>query len=227
MPVAGFDHRRSVEHRLNFSATVGWMVGTLFGATLTPVLLAHGLRRVGRNVPFDPYVCWAGALLGCTAGAAAIGASIQAGTWWLAAALIVWACALVAAAACDAITQRVPTSLVRSCGAITGALLIAGSTLHDDWHGLILSGVAALGAGAALWLCWRLAGAGFGDVRLATLGGLGLGHGTVRGLVVGAVACCALLVVQAAVTSVRNGDRHARLPLGPALALGFLMGAVV
>ena len=49
--------------------------------------------------------------------------------------------------------------------------LTIGLAVRSDWLGLVISGVAALVSGLTLLLCWRFVGAGFGDVRLATLGG--------------------------------------------------------
>jgi leader peptidase (prepilin peptidase) / N-methyltransferase len=76
-------------------------------------------------------------------------------------------------------------------------------------------------------LCWRFAGAGFGDVRLATLGGLGLGHATHRGLLMALAAFTLITVTQAVVTLMRGGDRRSTIPYGPALAVGFLLSAAL
>lgn len=165
------------------------------------------------------------ALTGCVAGVAGLRASAHAGTWLVAPALMVWACALAAAATCDAFTQRVPTALVRLAGLITGVLLLAGLSWQNDWRGLLVSGWAAVAAGLALLLCWRFAGAGFGDLRLATLGGLGLGHATFHGALVGLLVFSMITLIQAGVAIARGGNRHTHIPLGPALATGFLVAA--
>ena len=59
-------------------------------------------------------------------GAAAIVTLHRTETWWLSPALLVWGWALVAAACCDAVTQRVPTPLVRQAGGVTCVVLTAG-----------------------------------------------------------------------------------------------------
>jgi leader peptidase (prepilin peptidase)/N-methyltransferase len=69
-------------------------------------------------------------------------------------------------------------------GVVTCVLLTVGLAVPGDWPGLVIGGAAAGVSGLTLLLCWRFAGAGFGDVRLAALGGLGLGHATLRGLLV-------------------------------------------
>jgi leader peptidase (prepilin peptidase)/N-methyltransferase len=195
------------------------------GAVATPVLAARGLAQLARRDAMSRGVSLAGALGGIAAGAAATVTTHRAGMWELAPALLVWGCALVAAACCDAVTQRVPTALVRQAGVLTCTLLTVALAVHGDWPGLALSGVAAVAAGAVMILCWRFAGAGFGDVRLATLGGLGLGHATARGLLVALTGFTLITVTQAVVTVMRGGDRRSPIPLGPALAAGFLLAA--
>src|SRR3954452_17789108 len=210
------------------------MVGSWVGATVTaaligtmttPVLVARGLTQSARRAAASRGLRLAGALGGAAAGTAAITTSHRTGTWWLLPALLVWGCTLVAAACCDAVTQRVPTPLVRQAALVTSALLTVGLGVQSDWPGLAISGVAAVASGLTLLLCWRFAGAGFGDVRLATLGGLGLGHTTHRGLLVALAAFALITVTQAAITLMRGGNRRSPYPYGPALAIGFLLAA--
>ena len=78
-----------------------------------------------------------------------------------------------------------------------------------------------------LAVCWRVAGAGFGDVRLATLGGLGLVHPTHLGLVVALAAFILITVTQATVTLARGGNRQTTFPYGPAIAASFVIAAVL
>ncbi len=197
------------------------------GATATPVLAARGLAHLARPDAMSRGVSLASALGGIAAGAAAMAATHRTGIWWLPPALLVWGCALVAAACCDAVTQRVPTALVRQAGVLTCALLTVALAVHGDWPGLALSGVAAVASGLVMLLCWRFAGAGFGDVRLATLGGLGLGHATHRGLLLALAAFTLITVTQAVVTLMRGGDRRSTIPYGPALTVGFLLAAAL
>ena len=206
-----------------------WMaaavLGALAGAAATPWMTIRGLARLRRHHAVHPSLLPTSAVAGCAGGAVAIVAAYRAGTWWIVPALLVWACALMAAAACDAATQRIPTSLVRQAGVGSAGLLIVGLAVHGDWRGLILSGVAASASGLIMLLCWRFAGAGFGDVRLATLGGLGLGHATYRGAMVGLVAFCVVTLIQAGVALARGGNRHTAIAFGPALTTGALVAA--
>ena len=195
------------------------------GAAATPVLLARGLAQLARRDATSSGLSLAGTLGGIAAGTAAVAVAQRTGIWELAPVLLLWGCALVAAACCDALTQRVPTALVRQAGVLTCALLTVALAVHGDWPGLALSGFAAMASGLTLLLCWRFAGAGFGDVRLATLGGLGLGHATHRGLLLAFAAFTLISVTQAVVTVMRGGDLRSTIPCGPALAVGFLLAA--
>jgi leader peptidase (prepilin peptidase) / N-methyltransferase len=100
------------------------VAAALIGTVTTPVLAARGLAQLARQEAASRGLRLAGALGGGAAGAAAIATSHRAGSWWLLPALLVWGCALVAAACCDAVTQRVPTPLVRQAGGVTCVLLI-------------------------------------------------------------------------------------------------------
>lgn len=213
--------------RMNGTWMVASVAGALTGAAATPWLTTHGLAQSARLDAARPGLALASAVAGGGAGAAAIVTSHRVGTWWLVPALLVWGCALVAAASCDAVTQRIPTPLVRQATVGTGVLLTVGFAVHGDWRGLLTSGLAAAAAGVVLLLCWRFAGAGFGDVRLAVLGGLGLGHATHRGLLLALAAFTVITVTQALITLTRDGDRRGTFPYGPALAAGFLLAATV
>jgi leader peptidase (prepilin peptidase)/N-methyltransferase len=201
------------------------VAAVLIGTVTTPVLAARGLAQLARQEAASRGLRLACALGGGAAGVAAMATSHRTEIWWLAPALLLWGCALVAAACCDAVTQRIPTPLVRQASVVTCALLTVGLAVQGDWPGLVISGVAAMASGLTLLLCWRFAGAGFGDVRLATLGGLGLGHATHRGLLVALIAFALITVTQAAITLMRGGNRRSTFPYGPALAIGFLLAA--
>ena len=213
--------------RMNGTWMVATVAGALVGAAATPWLTTRGLAQLARVDAVRPCLVLASAVAGGGAGAAAIVTSHRAGTWWLVPALLVWGCALVAAASCDAVTQRIPTPLVRQAAVGTGVLLTVGLAAHGDWPGLLISGLAAAAAGVVLLLCWRFAGAGFGDVRLAVLGGLGLGHATHRGLLFALAAFSLITVTQAAILLMRDGDRRGTFPYGPALAVGFMLAATL
>jgi leader peptidase (prepilin peptidase) / N-methyltransferase len=90
-----------------------------------------------------------------------------------------------------------------------------------------ISVVAAVASGLTLLLCWRFTGAGFGDVRLPVLGGLGLGHATHRGLLLALAALILIIVTQAMFTLLCGENRRTTMPFGPALTIGFLLAATV
>jgi leader peptidase (prepilin peptidase) / N-methyltransferase len=201
--------------------------GSLIGAVVTPLATARGLAQLARRDASTSRLRQVSALGGAAAALAMVMTSQRAGHWLLLPALLVWASALVAAACCDAVTQRVPTPLVRQAGVGTAVLLTVGLAMDGDWRGLLISAIAAVASGLTLLLCWRFAGAGFGDVRLATLGGLGLGHATHHGVLVALAGFALIIGVQAATTLARGEDRRSNIPYGPALAIGFLLAATL
>jgi leader peptidase (prepilin peptidase)/N-methyltransferase len=203
------------------------VAGALIGAVVTSLATDRGLAQLARVDASSNGLRLASALGGAAAATAVIMTSQRAGHWLLLPALLVWASALVAAACCDAVTQRVPTPLVRQAGVGTCVLLTVALALYGDWRGLLISAIAAMASGLTLLLCWRFAGAGFGDVRLATLGGLGLGHATHRSLLVALAGFALIIGVQAVITLARGEDRWSTFPCGPALAIGFLLAATL
>jgi leader peptidase (prepilin peptidase) / N-methyltransferase len=205
---------------LILAAAAAAAVGLLGGPTLT----ARGLSKLDCDGRFTPQLNVGSRVAAGVAGTAAVVATERAG-WWLLPALLVWAYVLAAAASCDASTQRVPTPLVRQGGAATAALLVGGSAITGDWRGLAAAALATLAAGLILGFCWRVTGAGLGDVRLAVLGGLGLGHVTHLGLVIGVATFALSTLTTAAVTLAHGATRHSTIPYGPALVAGFLLAA--
>ena len=161
------------------------------------------------------------------AGVVAALASRHTGSWWLLPALLVWAYSLAAAATCDAVTQRIPTPLVRQGGAATALLILLACVVTTHWRWAVLAAISAAAAGVILLICWRFAGAGFGDVRLAVLGGLGLVDPTHRGLALAVAAFIVLTLSQATVVLARGGSRRSQFPYGPAIAIAFAIAAFV
>src|SRR3954468_2033320 len=123
------------------------VTAALIGTVTAPVLAARGLTQLARQEAASRGLRLAGALGGGAAGAAAIATSHRAGIWWLLPGLLVWGCALVAAACCDAVTQRIPTPIVRQAGVVTWALLTVGLAVQGDWKGLVISGITAVASG--------------------------------------------------------------------------------
>lgn len=197
------------------------------GATVVPLLTERGLTQLRCPEALAPRLRGAAALAGAGAGVMVgfAGRHTGAGTTLLA--LLVWAYCLAGAACCDLATQRVPTPLVRQGGAMTAVLILLAAIATHDLRGLLLAAVAAAGGGLLLAGCWRYAGAGFGDVRLAVLGGLGLGHTSAHALTWAVGGFSLLTVAQAWWTMAHGGTRHTRFAMGPALTVGYLLAAAI
>lgn len=200
---------------------VAALLGVPIGARLVDIGMQYldaprtrGTRTVGS----------AAAALGGIAGGVA---AAHAGSWWVLAALLAWAYALAAAATCDATRQRIPTRLVWRGAAWTALLVVLAAVITGQWRWAVWAAVSAIVAGAILAVCWRFAGAGFGDVRLAVLGGLGLVHPTRLGLASAVGVFILITVTQAVVTIVRGGNRRSMIPYGPAMGLAFVIAATV
>jgi leader peptidase (prepilin peptidase)/N-methyltransferase len=164
--------------------------------------------------------------MACATGVAgSIAVTHQAGSWWWLPALLIWAVTLSVAAVCDANRQRIPTPLVRAGARTSALLLVITAAATSDWQALKVTFIACMAAGAILAACWRFAGVGFGDVRLATVGGLGLGHTTSSALAIALLVFIAITLFQAAWTFARTRNRRANFALGPALVVGFLIAA--
>lgn len=153
--------------------------------------------------------------------------ALQTGSLWWLIAVAPWAVVLARCAVTDAITQRVPTGTVRTAGVVVLIGLASVAIALADYKPLVLGLVGSAAAFGILALGWRYADIGRGDVRMAALGGLGLGAATARGLTIGVIAFALIAGVHAAVTCVRTRDRKARVPLGPALAVGFFAAAAL
>ena len=209
----------------------GWLIVfimvPLVAAVVSPPLLVAALPELDERPALPTRLHGIASVASAVAVVGVIGAAtrVDHGLWWLPG-LAVWAVTLTAAATCDGAAQRIPTQLVKYGGAAAAVLLMVAGVASQDWAGLILTYAAALAAGVILGLCWRFAGLGFGDVRLAVVGGLGLGHTTYRGLAVALLVFAVVTITQAIWTQVRTHDRAAHFPYGPALALLFLAAAV-
>lgn len=202
-----------------FSVAIGVVGG--------PQLTGRGLRQISRDDAWSGSTRAVTVVAGLIAGAVGALATRQSGSWWYLPALLAWALTLAAAATCDGLTQRIPTPLMRQGGAVTALLVLVAASVAGDWHGLLLAGLASAAAGLILAACWKFAGAGFGDVRLAALGGLGLGHTSPRALLWAFVAFTLILAPQAIWTLSRGGNRQTMFAYGPALAIGFGLAATL
>ena len=198
-------------------------VAGCLAAPLTGVLWRRGMRSLSTD-----HQAVFSLLMAAAFGGVATGFIISAAKGGLLrmAGLAVWACVLTAAAACDLRTQRIPTGLVRQGGLVTSALLILGYPTDSSAVRLLLVTVAAacLGGLVAV-LGWRLLGLGFGDVRLCVLGGLGLGQVNAGALRLAAAAFVAAAALQLIVAATQGKARSRTVPLGPPLAVFYLVAA--
>jgi leader peptidase (prepilin peptidase) / N-methyltransferase len=181
-------------------------------AQTTPVIAFVALRgacaRCGARI--DPVH-----LAGEVAGALVVAASLLAGDPWRTALLAALGLVLIAAAAVDVRTMRLPDLM-------TGAAAVLGLALAvQAGVGALLAGLAAAAVSVSLLLGLRLLaarrsggepGLGLGDVKL--IGALALWLGALTPMAVAVAAVFGLAVVAVR----RSGDR--RLPFGPAIAAG-------
>ena len=197
------------------------------GAIVVARASTCGLVQLGLERPHPSRVAAASTVAGAGAGLAAVSATASAGSWWWLPALLVWAFGVAACGVCDWFTQRIPATLVWEAGITFGFLSMVAVVATGDWPAGLLSAVGLLVAALLMAALWRFGGAGFGDVRLAALGGVGLGHASATGLLYGCLAFASLTLLQGIWTLVRTKDRKAMLPYGPPLALGFLVAAAL
>ena len=195
------------------------------GVAAGVVLVQRGLTRL--DVDMSGRVARWGAASGLLGGLGGAAGAVGADSAWLLPALLVWAYALTAAATCDALTQRVPTPLVRQAAVVTVVLMVAAAAVTAHWEWVWSAVAVSLAAGLSFMICWRFFGAGFGDVRVAVLGGLGVAHPTRVGLLIGFGVFVLITLSQAAVTLARGGTRHSLFPYGPAIAAAFLIAGAV
>jgi leader peptidase (prepilin peptidase)/N-methyltransferase len=198
------------------AAVAALAAGVAVGGPLIEIGLAQLPGAARRRAPLPGRVsCGLGA-------AAAVIAAHRAGSWWLLPALLAWALGLCAAATCDALTQRIPTRVVRPAQLTAGLLLLAAAAATGHWRWAVSAAVCAAAAAAIFALCWRFLGLGFGDVRLAALGGTGLAHPTPATVAAAVAVFAVITAAQATSTLARGGDRRTPMPYGTAIAAAFL-----
>lgn len=146
---------------------------------------------------------------------------------WALPAYCVLSVGFVALSAIDFRLRRLPTPIVYWTGALTAVLLVAASAITGDWRRLLEAGIGAAACFAVFFVIFFASpkAMGFGDVRLASLCGAGLGWigpreiplGIVLGLLIAGVPAIGLLVLGRA-------SRKTQFAFGPFLAAGALVG---
>lgn len=102
------------------------------GAVASGRLVERGLAQLEVSPPRSARN--AGQLVCGLGGVAAVLTARHAGSWWLLPALLIWAYGLAAAATCDALTQRVPTPLVRQAAVATAVLILGAAAATAHWR---------------------------------------------------------------------------------------------
>ncbi len=138
----------------------------------------------------------------------------------------------VALGVVDARTRLLPKRLVLPATAVLAVWALVLWPLAGEGPELVRSGLALVAARSVFWLLWfvRSAGLGFGDVRLAALLGLALGHLGWPEVVVGLYAGLVVFGVPGLVRAAVRRDRASLTrptAFGPALLVGALLGVVL
>lgn len=194
---------------------------------LTSALVYRGMSQLGGLEHRSGRLLVVSAICGGLGAGAAVWSAYETGAWHLLPAHVVWSCLLIAAGLCDAVTQRIPTVLVRAGTAATAVLFTVAFGVERDWLGLVLTAAASVASVATLLVCWGLLGVGRGDIRLGLLGALGLGGADGRGLLIGLLVLAIVVVGQVVTLHVTGASSRAHIPLGPALAAGFISAATL
>lgn len=132
-----------------------------------------------------------------------------------------WSSFAASAAACDALTHRVPTAVVRVGSVFTTLFLLVYGHSVVTLIGLCVAGTLYL-AGRCLAYVSTL---GRGDARIAFLGGLIAGFAAPKGLFTALVVFAAVATLQSGWTVLRGAGHRAMIPLGPAIVAS-VMAAV-
>ena len=144
-------------------------------------------------------------------------------------AYLVLCAAGVTLAAIDVRTLRLPDAVLLPAGGVVLAVL-GVAALADGTGGAFLRAVLAAAAGFGIFLVLALvnpSGLGLGDVKLAAVLGLALGHLGWEAAFVGLLAAFVLMsAVGVVLLALRRVTRSSALPFGPFMLLGALLALV-
>ncbi|GAA1475637.1 hypothetical protein GCM10009623_00830 [Nocardioides aestuarii] len=129
-------------------------------------------------------------------------------------------------------TRLLPSRIVLPATAYALAVALVLWPLTGSADDLVRGLVGLVVLRSLYWLMWRIhsAGMGFGDVRLAALVGLALGHVGVAELLVGGYAGFLIFGLPGLVLAVVKWDRtllKTPFPFGPFMLIGALLGLLV
>ncbi|HYH33593.1 MAG TPA: A24 family peptidase [Nocardioides sp.] len=179
-----------------------------------------------REVGSRPGLWWRAVLAGAAAGGL-VGAAVGR-DWWLAVLLpLVPVC--VALAVVDWHTKLLPSRLVLPATAYALAAALVGWLVTGDGDDLVRALIGLVVARSVFWVLWWIhsAGMGFGDVRLAALLGVALGHLGWAELVVGLYAGFLVFGLPGLLLALVRRDRtllRTAFPFGPFMLAGALLG---
>lgn len=166
----------------------------------------------------------AGALAGGLVGAA-VGPD-----WWLVV-LVPLVPVCVALSVVDWHTKLLPTRIVLPATAYAVVVAVAGWAVTQQADDLVRALLGLVIARSLFWVLWFVhsAGMGFGDVRLAALLGVALGHVGWAELLVGVYAGFLVFGLPGLVLAIVRRDRsllRTAFPFGPFMVLGALLGVL-
>lgn len=138
----------------------------------------------------------------------------------------------VALAVIDWQTRLLPTRVVLPAHGVAIAVAAAVAFATDDTDALVRALVAMLVVRSIFWVLWwfRSSGMGFGDVRLSALLGFALGYLGWAEVVIGTYASFVVFIVPGLTVAIIRRDRSflkTRVPFGPAMIVGALLGVAV
>lgn len=171
---------------------------------------------------------WSG--LGSAVAGAVVAWSVGA-DWWLVALLpLVPVCVLLAVV--DWHTRLLPRRVVLPATAYVLLVALAGWAVTGDPDDLVRAAIGLVVARSVFWVLWFVhsAGMGFGDVRLAALLGLALGHVGWGELVVGTYAGFLIFGLPGLALALVRRDRRmlkTAFPFGPFMIIGALLGLLL
>ena len=139
---------------------------------------------------------------------------------------------LVALSVVDWHTKLLPTRIVLPATAYALAVALALWPVTGDHTDLLRSVLGLVVARSVFWVLWFVhsAGMGFGDVRLAALLGIALGHLGWGELVVGLYTGFLIFGLPGLLLAVVRRDRsllRSAFPFGPFMVVGALVGVLV
>lgn len=192
---------------------------------------AEPVQEEPPKVPYADIAARPGLRLRAALAAAAVGGLLGAGLgndWWLLA-LVPLVPVCVALSVIDWHTKLLPTRLVLPATGFALLVALAGWGATQDSGDLVRAVLGLLVARSVFWVLWFIhsAGMGFGDVRLAALLGLALGHLGWAELVAGIYSGFLVFGLPGLLLALARRDRsllRTAYPFGPFMLLGALVG---